>query len=175
MTVIVTEKTRINNEIRCPEVLLIDANGKQVGVMSPQEALKYAEEEGLDLVEVAPNANPPVCRIMDYGKFKYQQRKKAQESRKKKLHSITTIKEIKLRPRTEEHDLYFKLRNLKKFLANRNKIKISLQFRGREIAHIDLGEKMLARIVEEIKDIGIIEQGPKLEGRFMTMVIAPKA
>lgn len=175
MTVIATEKTRINNEIRCPEVLLIDANGKQVGVMSPQEALKYAEEQGLDLVEVAPKANPPVCRIMDYGKFKYQQRKKAQESRKKKLHSITTIKEIKLRPRTEEHDLYFKLRNLKKFLANRNKIKISLQFRGREIAHIDLGEKMLARIVEEIKDIGIIEQGPKLEGRFMTMVVAPKA
>jgi translation initiation factor IF-3 len=174
VTVIATEKTRINNEIRCPEVLLIDANGKQVGVMSPQEALKHAEEQGLDLVEVAPKANPPVCRIMDYGKFKYQQRKKAQESRKKKLHSITTVKEIKLRPRTEEHDLYFKVRNLKKFLANRNKIKVSLQFRGREIAHIDLGEKMMARIMEEIKDIGIIEQGPKLEGRFMTMVVAPK-
>ena len=172
---IVTEKTRVNNEIRCPAVLLIDMEGKQLGAMSPQEAMRLAGEQGLDLVEVAPNANPPVCRIMDYGKFKYQQRKKAQETRKKKVHSITTIKEIKLRPRTEEHDLFFKIRNLKKFLANRNKIKISLQFRGREIAHLDLGEKMMARIVEEIKDLGVVEQRPKLEGRFMTMVVTPKA
>jgi translation initiation factor IF-3 len=148
--------------------------GKQLGVMPPQEAMRRAEEQGLDLVEVAPNANPPVCRIMDYGKFKYQQRKKAQETRKKKVHSVTTVKEIKLRPRTEEHDLFFKIRNLKKFLSNRNKIKISLQFRGREMAHLDLGEKMMVRIVEEIKEVAVIEQGPKLEGRFMTMLVAPK-
>jgi translation initiation factor IF-3 len=171
---IVTEKNRINYEIRCPAILVIDMEGKQLGVMPPQEAMKRAEEQGLDLVEVAPNANPPVCRIMDYGKFKYQQRKKYQETRKKKVHSTTTIKEIKLRPRTEEHDLSFKIRNLKKFLANRNKIKISLQFRGREMAHLDMGEKMMARIVEEIKEVGIIEQGAKQEGRFMTMVVAPK-
>ena len=171
---IVTEKTRINYEIRCPAVLLIDMEGKQLGVMPPQEAMRRAEEQDLDLVEVAPNANPPVCRIMDYGKFKYQQRKKAQETRKKKTHSTTTVKEIKLRPRTEEHDLSVKIRNLKKFLINRNKVKISLQFRGREMAHIDMGEKMMAKIVDEIKDVAAIEQGAKLEGRFMTMVVAPK-
>ena len=171
---IVTEKNRINYEIRCPTILVIDMEGKQLGVMPPQEAMRQAEEQGLDLVEVAPNANPPVCRIMDYGKFKYQQRKKTQENRKKKVHSFTTVKEIKLRPRTEEHDLFFKIRNLKKFLANRSKIKISLQFRGREMAHLDLGEKMMARIVEEIKEVAVIEQGPKLEGRFMTMMVAPK-
>lgn len=171
---IVTEKTRINYEIRCPAILLIDVEGQQLGAMPPQEAMRRAEEQGLDLVEVAPNANPPVCRIMDYGKFKYQQRKKSQETRKKKVHSATTVKEIKLRPRTEEHDLFFKIRNLKKFLANRSKIKISLQFRGREMAHLDLGEKMMARIVEEIKEVAVIEQGPKQEGRFMTMMVAPK-
>jgi len=170
-----TEKNRVNYEIRCPAVLVIDMDGKQLGVMPPQEAIRLAEERGLDLVEVAPNSNPPVCRVMDFGKFKYQQRKKAQETRKKKTHGITTLKEIKLRPRTEEHDLFFKIRNLKKFLANRNKIKISLQFRGREMAHIDLGEKVMSRIVEEIKEVAVIEQRPKLEGRFMTMVVAPKS
>lgn len=170
-----TEKTRINYEIRCPAILVIDVEGQQLGVMPPQEAMKRAEEQGLDLVEVAPNANPPVCRIMDYGKFKYQQRKKAQETRKKKVHSTTTVKEIKLRPRTEEHDLSVKIRNLKKFLVSRNKVKISLQFRGREMAHIDMGEKMMAKIVEEIKDVATIEQGAKLEGRFMTMVVGPKS
>ena len=153
---------------------MIAADGKQLGVMPPQQALKLAEEEGLDLVEVAPQARPPVCRIMDYGKFKYQQRKKAQETRKKRSYSVVTLKEIKLRPRTDEHDLFFKIRNLKKFLANRNKIKISLQFRGREMAHMELGRKMMARIAEEIKDLGVIEQEPKMMGRFMTMVVAPK-
>jgi translation initiation factor IF-3 len=172
---IVTEKNRINYEIRCPAILVIDMEGQQLGVMPPQEAMKRAEEQGLDLVEVAPNANPPVCRIMDYGKFKYQQRKKVQETRKKKVHSNTTVKEIKLRPRTEDHDLFFKIRNLKKFLANRNKIKISLQFRGREMAHLELGKKMMDRIVEEIKEVAVIEQGAKLEGRFMTMVVGPKS
>jgi translation initiation factor IF-3 len=154
--------------------MLIGVDGKPIGVMAPQEALKYAEEEGLDLVEVAPNAKPPVCRIMDYGKYKYQQSKRAQETRKKKSHSILTKKEVKLRPNTEEHDLNFKVRNIKKFLANRNRIKVSIQFRGREMTHVDLGKKMMDRIAEEIKEIGVIEQEPKLEGRLMTMIVAPK-
>ncbi len=154
--------------------MLIGVDGKPIGVMAPQEALKYAEEEGLDLVEVAPNAKPPVCRIMDYGKYKYQQSKRAQETRKKKSHSIITKKEVKLRPNTDEHDLNFKVRNIKKFLANRNRIKVSIQFKGREMTHLDLGKKMMERIAEEIKEIGVIEQEPKLEGRLMTMVVAPK-
>ncbi len=154
--------------------MLIGVDGKPIGVMAPQEALKYAEEEGLDLVEVAPNAKPPVCRIMDYGKYKYQQSKRAQETRKKKSHSILTKKEVKLRPNTDEHDLNFKVRNIKKFLANRNRIKVSIQFKGREMTHLDLGKKMMERIAEEIKEIGVIEQEPKLEGRLMTMVVAPK-
>jgi len=128
----------------------------------------------MDLVEVDPNAKPPVCRIMDYGKYKYQQNKRAQEARRKQSQTVVTLKEIKLRPRTDEHDLNLKIRNVEKFLANRNKVKISLQFRGREMRHIDLGKKMMDRVVEEIKDFGIIEKNPTLAGRFMTMIVAPK-
>lgn len=153
---------------------MIGADGKPMGVMAPQEALRHADEVGLDLVEVAPSAHPPVCRIMDYGKYKYQQSKKAQETRKKKSHSVTTKKEIKLRPRTEEHDLNFKIRNAKKFLAERNKVKITIQFRGREMAYTDFGAKLMDRIAKEIQELGSIEQQPSLEGRFMTMVVAPK-
>lgn len=153
---------------------MISAEGKQMGVMPPQEGLKLAGEQDLDLVEVSPDAHPPVCRIMDYGKYKYQQDKKAQEARKKRTHSTITVKEVKLRPNTEDHDLNIKLRNIKRFLSSRNKIKITLQFRGRQMAHIELGKKMMNRIIEEIKDQGVIEQEPKLEGRFMNMVVAPK-
>lgn len=142
--------------------------------MSPAEGLRIADEQSLDLVEVSPDANPPVCRIMDYGKYKYQQNKKSQEARKKKSHTVITVKEIKLRPNTEEHDLNIKLRNIKRFLGDRNKIKISLQFRGRQMAHLDLGRQMMNRIIEALKDEGVIEQEPKLEGRFMNMVVAPK-
>lgn len=145
-----------------------------MGAMAPQEALKHADEVGLDLVEVAPNAHPPVCRIMDYGKYKYQQSKKSQETRKKKSHSVIMRKEVKLRPRTEEHDLNFKIRNAKKFLADRNKVKITIQFRGREMAYTNFGTKLMDRIAEEIQELGTIEQQPRLEGRFMTMVVAPK-
>jgi translation initiation factor IF-3 len=143
--------------------------------MPPAEGLKIADEQGLDLVEVSPDANPPVCRIMDYGKYKYQQNKKAQEARKKKSHIVITVKEVKLRPNTEEHDLNIKLRNIKRFLGERNKIKISLQFRGRQMAHLDLGRQMMNRIIEAIKNEGVIEQEPKLEGRLMNMVVAPKS
>jgi len=145
-----------------------------MGAMAPQEALRHADEVGLDLVEVAPNAQPPVCRIMDYGKYKYQQSKKSQEARKKKSHSVIMRKEVKLRPRTEEHDLNFKIRNAKKFLADRNKVKITIQFRGREMAYTNFGTKLMDRIAEEIQELGTIEQQPRLEGRFMTMVVAPK-
>jgi translation initiation factor IF-3 len=155
--------------------MLIAADGEQMGVMTPQEALRHSEEAGLDLVEVSPVARPPVCRIMDYGKYKYQQSKKAQETRKKKSHSVVLKKEVKLRPRTEEHDLNFKIRNAKKFLADRNKVKITIQFRGREMAYTNFGTKLMDRIAAEIQELGTIEQQPKLEGRFMTMVVAPKA
>lgn len=136
------------------------------------EALARADEEGLDLVEVAPDSDPPVCRIMDYGKYKYQQSKKLQESKKKA--TIILIKEVKIRPKTEEHDYQFKLRNIRKFLEQKNKTKISLMFRGREIAHANLAKGLLDRIVEDVSDIGVVEQMPKMEGRNMTMLIGPK-
>lgn len=132
-------------------------------------------EEGFDLVEVAPQAKTPVCRIMDYGKYKYQQSKRATETRKKRVQTQITLKEIKLRPRTEEHDLQIKIRTIKKLLAERNKIKITLQFRGREMAHIDLGQKVMQRLTEELQEEVTIEKEPRLEGRFMTMIIAPKS
>ena len=154
--------------------MLIAEDGTTMEAMAPQEARRHADEVGLDLVEVAPNAQPPVCRIMDYGKYKYQQSKKSQEARKKKSHSVIMRKEVKLRPRTEEHDLNFKIRNAKKFLADRNKVKITIQFRGREMAYTNFGTKLMDRIAEEIQELGTIEQQPRLEGRFMTMVVAPK-
>ncbi len=141
--------------------------------MPISEALASAEEAGLDLVEVAPNSDPPVCRIMDYGKYKYQQSKKLQESKKKA--SIILVKEVKLRPKTEEHDYQFKLRNIRKFLGQKNKTKVSLMFRGREIAHANLARGLLERIVQDVADIGVVEQMPKLEGRNMTMMLAPKS
>ncbi len=166
------KKVFVNKSIRSPEVRVIDPEGKQLGIIPLNEALKAAEAEGLDLVEVAPNSSPPVCRIMDYGKFKYQQSKKAHEARK----SQTTIqvKEVKMRPKTGEHDFQYKLRHIKKFLADGNKAKIHIIFRGREITHSDKGMQILNRIAEEVEEIGTIEQKPKLEGRNMAMVIAPK-
>jgi len=140
--------------------------------MSSKEALGIAKEEGLDLVEVAPNSNPSVCRIMDYGKFKYQQSKKAQDA--KKVQTTFQVKEIKVRPNTDEHDLQYKLRHIKRFLEGGNKVKIRIIFRGREIAYTSAGTQMLNRIAEEVKDFGVIERVPKLEGRNMIMVIAPK-
>ncbi len=142
--------------------------------MAPQDALKIAEEQGFDLVEVAPSAKTPVCRIMDYGKYKYQQSKRAHETRKKRAQSQINLKEMKLRPRTEEHDLQVKMRTIRKFLAERNRVKITMQFRGREMAHIDIGQNMMARIADELREEGSIEKEPRLEGRFMTMIVSPK-
>jgi translation initiation factor IF-3 len=158
--------------IRASEVRLIGADGEQVGIMPLNEALNRAAEANLDLVEVAPQASPPVCRVMDYGKFKYLQSKKTQEARKKQ--TVIQVKEVKFRPKIEDHDVAFKVKNIRKFLAQKDKIKISLVFRGREIAHPQIGIDLLKRVAAEIEDIGTVEQMPKIEGRNLTMIIAPK-
>jgi translation initiation factor IF-3 len=163
----------INRDIRAPEVRVIDPEGKQLGILAVREAIRIAEERGLDLVEVAPNSQPPVCRIMNYGKYKYQQSKRTQEARKHQ--TVIRIKEVKVRPRTEEHDFQFKLRHVKRFLDEGNKVKISILFRGREIAHPEFGKELLNRFVEGVKDMMVIEQSPRLEGRNMVMIMAPKS
>ncbi len=158
--------------INSPTVRLIDGEGNQLGVVSIRDALAKAVEAGLDLVEVAPEAEPPVCRVMDFGRYKYVQSKKQAESKKKQ--TIIQLKEVKIRPKTDEHDYQFKLRNIRKFLAQKNKAKVTLRFRGREIAHANLAKGVLERIVEDVADIGVVEQMPKMEGRTMIMVLAPK-
>ena len=158
--------------IRATEIRLIGADGEQVGIMPLNDALNRAAEANLDLVEVAPQANPPVCRIMDYGKFKYMQSKKTQEARKKQ--TVIQVKEVKFRPKIEDHDVAFKVKNIRKFLAQKDKIKVSLVFRGREIAHPQIGIDLLKRVAAELEDIGTVEQAPKIEGRNLTMIIAPK-
>jgi translation initiation factor IF-3 len=167
------DEVRVNDSIRARTVRLISDEGEQLGIQSLHDALIKAEEEGLDLVEVAPNSDPPVCRIMDYGKFKYQASKKVQEARKKT--KGFQLKEIKLRPHTDEHDLGFKLKNIKKFLDNNNRVKVTVFFRGREMAYIDSGAKLLYRVAEEVGDKGTVEQEPVREARNrMTMLIIPK-
>jgi translation initiation factor IF-3 len=154
-------------------VRLIGVDGKQIGIVSIQEALRRAEEEGLDLVEVAPNANPPVCRIMDYGKYKYEQKKKQQQAKKKQAQ--VQIKEIKLRPKIEEHDFQFKLKHIKRFLTeDKARVKVMIWFRGREVVHKDLGKALLDRIIEEVKDIAKVDKPPQMEGRNMVMFLVPK-
>ena len=168
----IAKESGINWGIRAQEVRVIDSEGKQAGIMPLKEAMKIAEEQGLDLVEVAPNAKPPVCRVMNYGKYKYQQSKRSQEARKHQ--TVIQVKEVKLRPRTEEHDFQFKLRHAKRFLSEGNKVKISILFRGRELAHPEFGRDMMNRFLEEVKDLMVVEQAPRLEGRNMVMVVAPK-
>lgn len=158
--------------IRIDEVRVIDAAGEQLGVISTRQAIALAEEDGLDLVEVSPTAKPPVCRIMDYGKYRYEQSKKQAEARKKQ--SVVELKEIKLRPKTEKHDLDFKIRNIRKFLGQNNKVKVTLRFRGREIVYADtLGREVLNKIAAELEDIATIVQTPMMEGRQMVMMVAP--
>jgi len=153
------------------EVRVIDPEGKQLGILPIFEALRVASSFDLDLVEVSPKSEPPVCRIMDYGKFKYQQQKKAHDAKKKQ--AIIHLKEVKMRPKTEEHDFQFKLRHIERFLKEGNKIKITVVFRGRELSHPDLGRNMISRVVEGTKEIGKVEQEPKFEGRNYVMVLAP--
>jgi translation initiation factor IF-3 len=166
------QRVRINEQIKVPEVRLIGPDGQQIGVMPIREALAFAAEAHLDLVEVAPQAAPPVCRVMDYGKFKYQQSKKQQEARRRQ--TTIQVKEIKVRPKIEEHDMGFKLRNTRRFLEDGDKVKISVIFRGREIAHTDRGFKLLAQMTEALADVGTVEQNPRLEGRNLSMIVTPK-
>ncbi|MDH5517278.1 MAG: translation initiation factor IF-3 [Gammaproteobacteria bacterium] len=166
------KKSRVNEQIDCPNVRVIDAEGEQAGVMPTSQALAMAKEAGLDLVEVSPNAEPPVCRIMDIGKFIFEARKKQKEAKKKQVH--TTIKEIKFRPRTDIGDYKIKLRNLEKFLEHGDKVKITMRFRGREIVHRELGAELLKRIEKDLEELATVEQFPKMEGRQMVMVMAPR-
>lgn len=161
----------MNDRIRCPEVRLIGAEGENVGVVTPERALELAENAGLDLVEISPNAEPPVCKIMDFGKYKYEQQKRESEARKKQ--KIIEIKEIKFRPGTDTHDYDVKMRNVFKFLENGDKVKITLRFRGREMAHLNLGRELLERVAEDVQEMGKVENMPKMEGRQMTMMIGP--
>ena len=163
---------RINDEIRVPQVRLIDQHGEMQGVMTAREALIRAYDVGLDLVEISPNAVPPVCKILDYGKYKYEQQKKANEARKKQ--KVVEIKEIKVRPNIDDHDYDVKMRQMKTFISEGDKVKVTLRFRGREMAHQDLGVKVLDRIRTELAETTKVEQFPRLENRQMIMVLAPK-
>jgi translation initiation factor IF-3 len=163
---------RINDEISVPQVRLIDQDGEMQGVMTAREALIRAYDVGLDLVEISPNAVPPVCKILDYGKYKYEQQKKANEARKKQ--KVVEIKEIKVRPNIDDHDYDVKMRQMKGFISEGDKVKVTLRFRGREMAHQDLGVKVLDRIRGEMAETTKVEQFPRLENRQMIMVLAPK-
>ncbi|MGC8723989.1 MAG: translation initiation factor IF-3 [Acidobacteriota bacterium] len=161
----------MNRQIRVREIRVIDEDGAQLGIMTPDEALVMAEAKGLDLVEIAPTAQPPVCRIIDYGKFLYDEKKKAQEARKKQKQVV--VKEIKLRPKIEEHDFQVKKRRIEEFLEDGDKVKITVRFRGREIVHPELAQRLLTRIATEVVQKGKIERAPGMEGRMMTMLLTP--
>lgn len=152
---------------------VVDQEGVQLGIMATEDALQLAEGQGFDLVEVAPDAKPPVCRIMDYGKYKYQQSKRLQQAKKKQ--KVILVKEIKLRPKTEEHDYQFKTQHVRRFLQDGHKAKVTIMFRGREMAHVELGQRILDRIATDMEDIGVVEQAPKQEGRNMSMVLSPRS
>jgi translation initiation factor IF-3 len=166
------EGPRINDEIRVPQVRLIDDAGEMIGVMSAREALIRAYDVGLDLVEISPNAVPPVCKILDYGKYKYEQQKKANEARKKQ--KVVEIKEIKVRPNIDDHDYDVKMKQMRNFIGEGDKVKVTLRFRGREMAHQELGVKVLERIRNDLTELVKVEQMPKLENRQMVMVVSPK-
>lgn len=166
------DTTNVNSQIRAEEVRIIGSDGEQIGVLPLQEALERAGERGMDLVEVSPNAKPPVCKIMDYGKFKYQRTKQLQEAKKKQ--KGYQIKEIKVRPKTEAHDLETKVRNIERFIGKKDKVKVTLVFRGREIILKEQGRQVLERLVEMTEDFAQVEQPPKYEGRVVTMLLSPK-
>ncbi|MBC7157368.1 MAG: translation initiation factor IF-3 [Rhodobacteraceae bacterium] len=163
---------RVNDRIRAPEIRLIGAEGENLGVMAPSRAVTLAQEAGLDLVEISPTATPPVCKIMDFGKFKYEQQKREAEARKKQ--KIIEIKEIKFRPGTDTHDYDVKMRSVKKFLEEGDKVKVTLRFRGREMAHQQLGLELLNRVAADVGELGKVENMPRLEGRQMVMMIGPR-
>ncbi|KZY40132.1 translation initiation factor IF-3 [Roseovarius sp. HI0049] len=162
---------RVNDKIRAPEIRLIGAEGENIGVVTPEKAMDLAFEAELDLVEISPNATPPVCKIMDYGKYKYEQQKRESEARKKQ--KVIEVKEVKFRPNTDTHDYDVKMRNVMRFLEGGDKVKVTLRFRGREMAHQDLGRELLHRVAGDVEGIGKVENMPKMEGRQMIMIIAP--
>ncbi|MEC7361485.1 MAG: translation initiation factor IF-3 [Pseudomonadota bacterium] len=168
----VQDGPRINGAIRVPKVRCIDPDGNQLGIIDTRDAIEKAGDFGLDLVEVQPNAEPPVCKILDYGKFKYEAQKRANEARKKQ--KTIEVKEIKFRPNIDEHDYQVKMRNVTKFLSGGDKVKVTLRFRGREMAHQELGANVLARVREETEELAKVEAMPKMEGRQMVMVLAPR-
>jgi len=168
----VAAKHRVNHLIRVPEVRVIGPEGEQLGVLKTSDALKQSKELGYDLVEVAPNSDPPVCRIMDFGKFKYEQSKKEHKIRQHQ--KSTQVKEIKLRPRTDKHDLETKIRQVRSFIAEGNKTKVTVMFRGREMANQQLGRAAMERVIEEVSEFGTIESAPRMEGRNLYMIVAPK-
>ena len=162
---------RSNNRISSPDVQVIASDGENLGVMNTNDAISMAKNQGLDLIEIAANANPPVCKIMDMGKYKYDMQKKANKA--KKNQKIATLKELKLRPGTEIHDYNFKIKNAKKFLQKGDKVKFTVRFKGREMQHVNLGKDLMNRIIEDTKEIGKVEVKPKFEGRQMIMIIHP--
>jgi translation initiation factor IF-3 len=169
----IRDRQRVNTRIRAREVLLIDEDGTRVGVVPLREALALAEERGLDLVEVAPNAMPPVCRVLDYGKYRYEQTKKEREARKHQKQA--ELKEVRLKPKTDDHDLEIKAKQARKFLLAGDKVKFTVRFRGREMAHPDIGREMLEQIAEQLRDVAIVEQRPLMEGRALSLLLAPGA
>ncbi|HHV96500.1 MAG TPA: translation initiation factor IF-3 [Clostridiaceae bacterium] len=171
--VILKDQLMVNEEIRDKEVRLIDVDGKMLGIMSAKEAQKLANARNLDLVKIAPKANPPVCRIMDYGKYIFELSKKEKEA--KKNQKVINVKEVRLSPNIEENDLNFKVRNTIRFLKDGNKVKVVVRFRGREIHHTSIGQELLERFAEAVKDYGTVEKKPKLEGKSMTLVLNPKS
>jgi translation initiation factor IF-3 len=168
----IADIVRINEKIRADQVRLIGPEGEQVGIVDIREALSYADRLNLDLVEVAPMATPPVCKVMDYGKYRYEQEQKAKEARKRQ--TTISIKEIKLRPKIDDHDFNTKKGHVERFLKNGDKVKLTIMFRGRELVHPHLGERLLRRMAEELVDLGEVESQPNLDGRNMVMMLAPK-
>jgi translation initiation factor IF-3 len=171
--VAINEKLRVNRQIRISPVRVITPDGEQAGILPIERAMEIAEEMGLDLVEVAPLARPPVCRIMDYGKFKYEEQRQAREARKRQHH--VQVKEVKMRPGIEDHDFDFKTRHARRFLEEGNKVKLTMMFRGRQMAHPEFGRQVLDRVSLLLQDVSKVEQHPQLEGRSMVMVLAPTA
>lgn len=167
---LINVKVRINKQIRADEVRLIETDGEQVGIKKIGEALKIADEQGLDLVEVAPMAKPPVCRIMDYGKYKYEMEQKAKRARRHQTSIV--IKEIKMRPKIEDHDFDVKKKHVERFLRGGAKVKVTIMFRGREMTHTDIGRGLLDRLSKEVEEMGVVESRPKLDGRNMIMILA---
>ncbi|RKL61541.1 translation initiation factor IF-3 [Thermoanaerobacteraceae bacterium SP2] len=166
------KEIQVNHEIKAREVRVIDPNGQQLGIMSLKEALRHAQEAQLDLVKIVPDAKPPVCKIMDYGKFKYEQSKREKEARKNQR--IINIKEIRMNPNIEEHDFQVRVKNARRFLKDGDKVKVTIKFRGREITHTKLGEEVLKKMADSVQEIGFIEKQPLIEGRNMIMVLSPK-